>query len=181
MSELTPLAGAVEVRDLLESLVGREVDVLTGAKGQDPAKGDGCLVGVYLDDTQQIAALVLLDVAAAAYLGGALGLVPVKMAQQAVNHGGLPAGLLENASEILNVLGSLLNAEGAPHVRLDAARALRAIRELPDAYRETLVLRLVEGLTGPEIAAVTGLTPDSVRVNLHRGFKLLRERLGIAT
>jgi RNA polymerase sigma-70 factor (ECF subfamily) len=68
----------------------------------------------------------------------------------------------------------------APDVRLDAARALRAIRELPDAYRETLVLRLVEGLTGPEIAALTGLTPDSVRVNLHRGFKLLRERLGIA-
>lgn len=119
MSALTPLAGAVEVRDLLESLVGREVEVLTGAKGQDPAKGDGCLVGVYLDDTQQVAALVLLDVAAAAYLGGALGLVPVKMAQQAVNHGGLPAGLLENASEILNVLGSLLNTEGAPHVRLD--------------------------------------------------------------
>jgi RNA polymerase sigma-70 factor (ECF subfamily) len=69
----------------------------------------------------------------------------------------------------------------APDVRLDAARALQAIRELPDAYRETLVLRLVEGLTGPEIAALTGLTPDSVRVNLHRGFKLLRERLGIAT
>ena len=68
----------------------------------------------------------------------------------------------------------------APDVRLDAARALQAIRELPDAYRETLVLRLVEGLTGPEIAALTGLTPDSVRVNLHRGFKLLRERLGIA-
>ena len=30
--------------------------------------------------------------------------------------------------------------------------ALDAIRALPDAYRETLVLRLVEGLTGPEIA-----------------------------
>jgi RNA polymerase sigma-70 factor (ECF subfamily) len=41
------------------------------------------------------------------------------------------------------------------------------------------VLRLVQGLTGPEIAAMTGLTPDSVRVNLHRGFKLLREQLGL--
>ncbi len=56
--------------------------------------------------------------------------------------------------------------------------ALDAIRSLPAAYRETLALRLVEGMTGPEIAERTGLTPDSVRVNLHRGFKLLRERLG---
>ena len=69
----------------------------------------------------------------------------------------------------------------APDVRIDASRALAAIRNLPDAYRETLVLRLVEGLTGPEIATLTGLTPDSVRVNLHRGFKLLRERLGVAS
>jgi RNA polymerase sigma-70 factor, ECF subfamily len=50
---------------------------------------------------------------------------------------------------------------------------------LPEAYRETLVLRLVEGMTGPEIAARTGLTAASVRVNLHRGMKLLRERLGV--
>ena len=63
----------------------------------------------------------------------------------------------------------------------EAQRALAAIRALPEAYRETLVLRLVEGLSGPEIAAVTGLTPESVRVNLHRGFRLLRERLGVST
>ncbi|MDQ2840502.1 MAG: sigma-70 family RNA polymerase sigma factor [Acidobacteriota bacterium] len=54
---------------------------------------------------------------------------------------------------------------------------LNAIRRLPEAYRETLILRFVENLTGPEIAALTGLTPDSVRVNLHRGVKLLREQI----
>jgi RNA polymerase sigma-70 factor (ECF subfamily) len=59
----------------------------------------------------------------------------------------------------------------------EALEALAAIRSLPEAYRETLVLRLVEGLTGPQIAAHTGLTPGSVRVNLHRGLKLLRARL----
>ena len=56
--------------------------------------------------------------------------------------------------------------------------ALAAIQSLPEAYRETLTLRLVEGMTGPEIAARTGLTPASVRVNLHRGMKQLREKLG---
>ena len=59
-----------------------------------------------------------------------------------------------------------------------AVEILELIRSLPEAYRETLALRLVEGMTGPEIAARTGLTAASVRVNLHRGMKLLRERLG---
>lgn len=63
--------------------------------------------------------------------------------------------------------------------RTEAREILRAIRQLPDAYRETLVLRLVEGMTGAEIAERTNLTPESVRVNLHRGMKLLREKLGI--
>jgi RNA polymerase sigma-70 factor (ECF subfamily) len=65
----------------------------------------------------------------------------------------------------------------AAHV--EALAVLEIISHLPEAYRETLVLRLVEGLTGPEIAERTGLTPPSVRVNLHRGMKLLRERLSV--
>lgn len=59
----------------------------------------------------------------------------------------------------------------------EAASILAVVCSLPDAYRETLLLRLVEGMTGPEIAARTGLTPGSVRVNLHRGMQQLREKL----
>jgi len=60
----------------------------------------------------------------------------------------------------------------------DAFLVLEAIRRLPEAYRETMMMRLVEGMTGPEIAEKTGLTPESVRVNLCRGMKMLREQLG---
>ncbi|CAN5844240.1 sigma-70 family RNA polymerase sigma factor [soil metagenome] len=63
----------------------------------------------------------------------------------------------------------------------EVAQVLEALRGLPEAYQETLILRLVEGLTGPEIAEQTGLSAGSVRVNLHRGMKLLREKLGIAS
>jgi RNA polymerase sigma-70 factor, ECF subfamily len=66
--------------------------------------------------------------------------------------------------------GSRLNNE--------AFEVLDALRNLPKTYRETLILRLVEGMTGPEIAVRTGLTPESVRVNLCRGMKLLRHALG---
>ena len=58
----------------------------------------------------------------------------------------------------------------------DSIALLNAVRALPDVYRETLVMRFVEGMTGPEIAAHTGLTHGSVRVNLHRGMQMLREK-----
>jgi RNA polymerase sigma factor (sigma-70 family) len=87
--------------------------------------------------------------------------------------------------------GHGLSPPGAEHVELPddlrtrhtlgedrAEEILEVIRMLPEAYRETLVLRLVEGMTGPEIALRTGLTAASVRVNLHRGMKLLRQKLG---
>jgi RNA polymerase sigma-70 factor (ECF subfamily) len=61
--------------------------------------------------------------------------------------------------------------------RCEALEVLDIIRALPEAYRETLILRFAEGLTGPEIAERTGLTSGSVRVNLHRGTALLKERL----
>lgn len=78
------------------------------------------------------------------------------------------------------------DTEGLPdpassaETRMDAAHVLRAIHALPAAYRETLLLRLAEGLTGPEIAERTGLAHGSVRVNLHRGMALLRAALAIS-
>ena len=66
---------------------------------------------------------------------------------------------------------------GAP----DARKVLVALQQLPEAYAETLAMRLIEGMTGPEISERTGLTPGSVRVNLHRGMALLREKLGLSS
>jgi RNA polymerase sigma-70 factor (ECF subfamily) len=57
------------------------------------------------------------------------------------------------------------------------ARLCACLARLPEAYRETLFLRLAEGLAGPEIAERTGLTPESVRVNLCRGMAMLRPML----
>ena len=61
----------------------------------------------------------------------------------------------------------------------EAAEVMRAIRSLSEAYSETLILRLVEGMSGQEIAERTGLSHESVRVNLHRGMELLRKKLGV--
>jgi RNA polymerase sigma-70 factor, ECF subfamily len=60
---------------------------------------------------------------------------------------------------------------------MDGAAARRAISGLPKAYRKTVTLRVLHGMTGPEIARRTGHSSGSVRVNLHRGMKLLRAKL----
>jgi RNA polymerase sigma-70 factor (ECF subfamily) len=60
---------------------------------------------------------------------------------------------------------------------LDADDVVAQIRGLPPCHREPLILRLMLGMSGPEIAARTGMTEGSVRVNLCRGMKLLRRRL----
>jgi RNA polymerase sigma-70 factor (ECF subfamily) len=54
---------------------------------------------------------------------------------------------------------------------------LRALRALPERYREPLTLRLVEQMGGEEIARTLGLTHGTVRVYLHHGIRLLREQL----
>ena len=84
-------------------------------------------------------------------------------------------------TEAIDDFGDRFASSDRPDVTAEARAALETIQALPEAYRETLTLRLVEGLSGPEIAVLTDLTPDSVRVNLHRGFRLLRERLGVRT
>jgi len=67
---------------------------------------------------------------------------------------------------------------GGDPIDAETFAVLDIVRKLPEAYRDTLLMRLVEGMTGAEIAERSGLTPASVRVNLHRGMKLLREQLG---
>ena len=67
---------------------------------------------------------------------------------------------------------------GGDPIEAESLAILDVVRKLPDAYRDTLLMRLVEGMSGAEIAERTGLTPGSVRVNLHRGMMILRERLG---
>ena len=69
---------------------------------------------------------------------------------------------------------------GGDAIESETLAVLEAVRKLPEAYRETLLMRLVEGMSGQEIADRAGLSPGSVRVNLHRGMKLLREKLSPA-
>jgi RNA polymerase sigma-70 factor, ECF subfamily len=54
----------------------------------------------------------------------------------------------------------------------------RAIRELPETYREPLILQIIHGLTQQEIADRLGLTSAGVGTRLFRARQKLREAVG---
>ena len=83
-----------------------------------------------------------------------------------------PASYLDDQPEPVQSLENQRSEIGME----DGIALLNALHELPEVYREPLILRFVEGMSGPEIAERTGLTHGSVRVNLHRGMQLLREK-----
>lgn len=71
--------------------------------------------------------------------------------------------------------------EAEPHRRLERRQlgeALeRAITELPEAQRDVLVLRDVEGLSAAEVAKIVGIGERAVKSRLHRARLAVREKL----
>ena len=57
-------------------------------------------------------------------------------------------------------------------------RVRRCVHELPDEFREAVVLRDMEGLSYEEIAEALGLAAGTVRSRIHRGRLALKEMLG---
>ena len=53
----------------------------------------------------------------------------------------------------------------------------RCVQELPDEFREAVVLRDMESLSYEEIATALGLAPGTVRSRIHRGRQLLQHKL----
>jgi len=60
---------------------------------------------------------------------------------------------------------------------LEADEIMGDVLKLPIKYREIIVLHYYHELTTPEIARVTGLTDENVRVRLHRGRALLKQQM----
>lgn len=114
----SPLPPAQSVRELLESLVGREVELRTGAPMVDPAGPAGAVVAEFVSDHLKLQALVVVDVPAAAHIGAALALMPPAVSAEAARDGELTDFLFEATQEVLNVVSALFNVDGAPHLRL---------------------------------------------------------------
>lgn len=60
---------------------------------------------------------------------------------------------------------------------LDGKQAFALLEELPDTYREVIILRFVDDLGPKEISKLIEESENVVSVRLHRGLRLLRERI----
>ncbi len=118
----SPLPSNLAIRNLLEDLLGREVGVSPGTPCPVGGK-PGAAVGLYVDDRLRSAAVAVFDFALAAHAGAAIGLLPPGAGEAAIEDGELSEALRVNANEVLNIMASLFNVEGAPHLKLHAAYA----------------------------------------------------------
>jgi hypothetical protein len=117
MRMLRTLPVPKEVKDLLEDLLGRSVDV----RPADPLRAADIpktLVALYVDDGLRLGAIVGLDFALTAYAGAAIGLIPAGGAAACIEDRELSKMIAENAVEVCNVLGSLLNKQGSAHLKM---------------------------------------------------------------
>jgi RNA polymerase sigma-70 factor (ECF subfamily) len=76
-------------------------------------------------------------------------------------------GLVEKVAALPEELGDDPVEEAVLH---DTVRVMsEALQDLPEAYREALVLRYVDGLSFREVAEATGVTEENARARVHRG------------
>jgi len=117
--EINPLPSNLAIRNLLSDLLNRDVDLSDGrplAVGGNP----GSLVGLYVDDHLKSKAVVVFDFALAAHAGASIGLLPPGASEAAIEDKELPENLAVNSREVLNIMASLFNVEGAAHLKLYA-------------------------------------------------------------
>lgn len=78
-----------------------------------------------------------------------------------------------------NAFGLLPDNDLSPHEKIEQSETLliigNIIENLPETYREVVKLRDIEGYSYEEISEMTGLNINTLRVNLSRGRKIVRD------
>jgi RNA polymerase sigma-70 factor (ECF subfamily) len=78
-----------------------------------------------------------------------------------------------------NVAADTITADQQISDRAELARVQTAIATLPQAIREPLVLRTIEGMTQAEAAQVLGISEKAVETRLYRARGQLSELLRV--
>ena len=106
-----------DVRDLLQDLLGRDVEVnISDAWAPKPV--DWPALGEYVDDRTQLRAVVVTDLPLAVYCGAAVGLLPAGGARDMIDEHDPSPTCLENLYEVLNVMSAVLNFGDNDHVKI---------------------------------------------------------------
>jgi hypothetical protein len=114
-TEHSPLPNRHLLRSTIETLTGCDVMLGDGVPAQARTTN---VVAVYVTDRLATAALVILDLAGAARLGGSIGRVPKGGVDDAIARRALNDTLEHGCQQAFESLAAAFNVPGAPHVRL---------------------------------------------------------------
>lgn len=97
--------------------------------------------------------------------------------RKAKQTGQKPFSLLATPAGPFDPAGNGESAEAAAERREDCERLRAAVAELPETYRETLLLYYCERLTYQDLAELLGISRATINLRLTKARALLRERL----
>ena len=111
------LPNTKEVRDLLNDLLGRDVEVqVSDAWAPQPLDMAAC--AEFVDDQLRLRSVAMLDLPLAVFIGASIGLIPAGGAKDMVAERDPSQMVLDNLYEVLNVLTSVFNTGDNPHVKI---------------------------------------------------------------
>lgn len=86
---------------------------------------------------------------------------------------------LNNSEDLCEELsdGGAQNPEGIVLSRETLAEMEKAIEELPEIYRDTLLMKRAHGMSNEEIAEAFGITAEAVKKRLTRARQMVMEKL----
>ena len=106
MTAATALPTAATLEILLDQLYGRDVRVTAGSR---PAAGSQVIAIDYVNHLGRVRISLVADLRAVSSLGAALTMIPPAHAQAAHESGDMSPSMLENFSEVCNVISGLVS------------------------------------------------------------------------
>jgi hypothetical protein len=107
-----------DTEETLSMLFGDDTLIKTG-KALDVKAGNGNLIAVYVNDEGSPVAASVCDIAFAAFAGSSLSMIPAGGARDSVKSKELSEDMLNNLSEVMNIVSSLFMDKDTPHLRLE--------------------------------------------------------------
>lgn len=137
MGSEIPIPIQEAVRDLLRDLIGTGVAVdKTDPLIFDDEENTMGVIAEYIDDNDVLTALCLADHNFVCYSGAALSMVPAAAANESIRRKELPDNLLDNYSEVVNIMSRLLNSSTSPHLRLGKVHVVPGV--IPESVQEVM-------------------------------------------
>lgn len=123
-----------QLGDFLTDLLGKQVTATaeTTELGTDDPTGLFC--GVLVDEEGHVGGACIADSAAAAYAGASLAMIAKPVADEAIAAGELNTTLIDNFSEVVNILTGIVNTPIHAHLRMSGVEA-----GVPDSVRDLLI------------------------------------------